>query len=129
MRPDLAREAIRPWPAARTRLMPQRGEIKGLLALMLLHERRRPRPGVRPPAAISCLLEQQDRALWDANQIAEGLALVETGAAVAGPARNPMRCRAAIAALHARAPSFWRYRLAADRGDFMRCCCGSARRR
>jgi len=51
MRPDLAREAIR-LGRLLDALVPQRGEIKGLLALMLLHDARR--PGVKPRAATSC---------------------------------------------------------------------------
>src|SRR3978361_840156 len=74
MRPDLAREAIR-LGRLLDALMPQRGEIKGLLALMLLHDARH--AGRETAGGDIVLLEQQDRALWDRCQIAEGLMLVQ----------------------------------------------------
>jgi RNA polymerase sigma-70 factor (ECF subfamily) len=102
MRPDLAREAIR-LARLLDGLMPQRSEIKGLLALMLLHDARR--AGRETAGGDIVLLEEQDRALWDATQIAEGLALVED--ALRGPGRpQSYAVQAAIAALHARAPSY-----------------------
>jgi RNA polymerase sigma-70 factor (ECF subfamily) len=102
MRPDLAREAIR-LGRLLDALMPQRGEVKGLLALMLLHDARR--AGRATAGGDIVLLEEQDRTLWDRAQIAEGLGLVE------GALRLPGRPEAyavqgAIAALHARAPSY-----------------------
>ena len=83
MRPDLAREAIR---LARLidALMPGRGEVKGLLALMLLHDSRR--AGRQTAGGDIVLLEEQDRSLWDAGQIAEGLRLVEEALRTARPA-------------------------------------------
>jgi RNA polymerase sigma-70 factor (ECF subfamily) len=102
MRPDLAREAIRLCRLL-DGLMPQRSEIKGLLALMLLHDARR--AGRETAGGDIVLLEQQDRTLWDGEQIAEGLALVED--ALRGPGRpDSYAVQAAIAALHARAPSY-----------------------
>jgi RNA polymerase sigma-70 factor (ECF subfamily) len=102
MRPDLAREAIRLCRLLDA-LMPQRSEIKGLLALMLLHDARR--AGRATAGGDIVLLEQQDRALWDRAQIAEGLALVQD--ALRGPGRaESYAVQAAIAALHARAPSY-----------------------
>jgi RNA polymerase sigma-70 factor (ECF subfamily) len=102
MRPDLAREAIRLCRLLDA-LMPQRSEIKGLLALMLLHDARR--AGRATAGGDIVLLEQQDRALWDAGQIAEGLALVED--ALRAPGRpESYAVQAAIAALHARASSY-----------------------
>src|SRR5882757_2096848 len=74
MRPDLAREAIR-LGRLLDALMPQRGEIKGLLALMLLHDARR--TSRQTAGGDIVLLEEQDRALWDRAQIAEGVRLVE----------------------------------------------------
>src|SRR3954470_21327505 len=74
MRPDLAREAIR-LARLLDALMPGRGEIKGLLALMLLHDSRR--AGRETAGGDIVLLEEQDRTLWDRGQIAEGLLLVE----------------------------------------------------
>jgi len=102
MRPDLAREAIRLARLIDT-LLPGRGEIKGLLALMLLHDSRR--AGRATDGGDIVLLEEQDRTLWDQGQIAEGLVLVEQ--ALQTPGRpQPYAVQAAIAALHARAPSY-----------------------
>ena len=56
-------------------LMPQRSEIKGLLALMLLHDARR--AGRATARGDIVLLEEQDRSSWDHAQIAEGIALVQ----------------------------------------------------
>jgi RNA polymerase sigma-70 factor (ECF subfamily) len=101
MRPDLAVEAIR-LARLLDRLMPGCGEIKGLLALMLLHDARR--AGRETAAGDIVLLEEQDRSLWDRAQIDEGVRLVEEALNV--PARpQPYVVQAAIAALHARAPS------------------------
>src|ERR1700688_3058483 len=102
MRPDLAREAIR---LARLidALMPGRGEIKGLLALMLLHDSRR--AGRETAGGDIVLLEKQDRTLWDFCQIAEGLKLVEESLRMPGRPQS-YAVQAAIAALHARAASY-----------------------
>jgi RNA polymerase sigma-70 factor (ECF subfamily) len=102
MRPDLAREAIRLCRLLDV-LMPQRGEIKGLLALMLLHDARR--AGRATAGGDIVLLEAQDRSLWDQRQIAEGLALVEDALRLPGRP-EAYAVQAAIAALHARAPSY-----------------------
>jgi RNA polymerase sigma-70 factor, ECF subfamily len=102
MRPDLAREAIR-LGRLLDALMPQRGEIKGLLALMLLHDARR--AGRQTAGGDIVLLEHQDRTLWDISQIAEGLALVEAALRLPGRPQS-YAVQAAVAALHARAPSF-----------------------
>jgi RNA polymerase sigma-70 factor (ECF subfamily) len=102
MRPDLAVEAIR-LGRLLDRLMPGRGEIKGLLALMLLHDARR--AGRETAAGDIVLLEEQDRALWDRAQIAEGLSLVEDALRVPGRPQS-YAVQAAIAALHARAPGW-----------------------
>jgi len=102
MRPDLAREAIR---LARLidALMPGRGEIKGLLALMLLHDSRR--AGRQTAGGDIVLLEEQDRSLWDFGQIAEGVRLVEEALRMPGRPQS-YAVQAAIAALHARAPNY-----------------------
>ena len=124
MRPDLAREAIR---LARLidALMPGRGEIKGLLALMLLHDARR--AGARDRG-------RRHRAAGGAGphavgprQIAEGLQLVEDALRMPGRPQS-YAVQAAIAALHARAPN---YKTPTGRRSpaSTRCCCGSARRR
>lgn len=101
MRPDLAREAIR---LARLLdvLVPGRREVKGLLALMLLHDARR--AGRETKGGDVVLLEEQDRTLWDRSQIGEGLRLVEEALQLPGPP-EPYAVQAAIAALHAQAPS------------------------
>ncbi|WP_441260481.1 RNA polymerase sigma factor [Bradyrhizobium sp. 521_C7_N1_3] len=102
MRPDLAAEAIR-LGRLLDRLMPDRSSIKGLLALMLLHDARR--AGRETPAGDIVLLEEQDRSLWDRAQIGAGLRLVDDALRVPGPPQA-YAVQAAIAALHARAPSF-----------------------
>lgn len=102
MRPDLAREAIR-LARLLDGLVPARGEIKGLLALMLLHDARR--AGRQTASGDIVLLEEQDRALWDFGQIAEGVGLVEE--VLRMPCRpQSYAVQAAIAALHAQAPSY-----------------------
>jgi len=102
MRPDLAREAIRLGRLLNA-LMPRRGEIMGLLALMLLHDARR--AGRETSAGDIVLLEEQDRSLWDQVQIAEGLQLVEESLRQPGRPQS-YAVQAAIAALHARAPNY-----------------------
>src|SRR6266700_2003640 len=81
MRPSLTREAIRLCRLLDA-LMPRRGEIKGLLALMLLHDARR--AGRETAGGDIVLLEEQDRALWDRAQISEGLRLVEDSLRIPG---------------------------------------------
>jgi RNA polymerase sigma-70 factor (ECF subfamily) len=75
-------------------------EAAGLLALMLLHESRR--PARTSPTGELVLLDDQDRSLWDRAQIAEGTALVER--ALAARRIGPYTLQAAIAAVHAEAP-------------------------
>jgi RNA polymerase sigma-70 factor (ECF subfamily) len=102
MRPDLAREAIRLCRLLDA-LMLDRSEIKGLLALLLLHDARR--AGRETAGGDIVLLEEQDRTLWDGKQIAEGLALVQR--ALREPGRpDSYAVQAAIAALHAQAPNY-----------------------
>ncbi|HET9181597.1 MAG TPA: RNA polymerase sigma factor [Candidatus Angelobacter sp.] len=76
-------------------------EILGLLALMLLQESRR--AARTSPAGELILLENQDRALWNREQIAEGVALVEK--ALNSRRFGPYTLQAAIAAVHAEAES------------------------
>jgi RNA polymerase sigma-70 factor, ECF subfamily len=102
MRPSLAREAIR-LGRLLDDLMPPRGETKGLLALMLLHDARR--TSRETAGGDIVLLEEQDRVLWDGCQIAEGLRLVEEALRMPGRPES-YAVQAAIAALHARAPSY-----------------------
>ncbi|MFE3774592.1 RNA polymerase sigma factor [Streptomyces sp. NPDC059122] len=101
LRPDLADEAIR---LARIlhRLLPREREVTGLLALLLFTDARRT---ARIDAAGSqVLLEDQNRALWDADLIAEGHRLVVP--ALTGPGVGPYAVQAAIAALHDEATDF-----------------------
>jgi RNA polymerase sigma-70 factor (ECF subfamily) len=98
-RSDLSGEAIR-LGRLLTELLPE-PEAIGLLALMLLHESRR-------QARVSAtgdivLLEDQDRSLWNRRHIAEGVALVDR--ALASRRFGPYTLQAAIAALHAEAPT------------------------
>jgi RNA polymerase sigma-70 factor, ECF subfamily len=102
MRPSLAREAIR-LGRLLDALMPQRGEIKGLLALMLLHDARR--TSRQTAGGDIVLLEEQDRGLWDREQIAEGSKLVEDALRMRGRPES-YAVQGAIAALHAQAPSY-----------------------
>ena len=101
-RPELCAEAIRLCRLL-DQLLPGEPEVAGLLALMLLHAARL--NGRSDGAGELLLLEEQDRTRWDRAAIAEGKALVER--ALAQPGRiGPYGVQAAIAALHAEAPSF-----------------------
>jgi RNA polymerase sigma-70 factor (ECF subfamily) len=102
MQPSLVREAIRLCRLLDA-LMPGRREIKGLLALMLLHDARR--AGRETAGGDIVLLEEQDRKLWDHAQIVEGLKLVEDALQLPGRPET-YAVQAAIAALHARAPNY-----------------------
>ncbi|MBT2374050.1 RNA polymerase sigma factor [Pseudomonas fluorescens] len=98
-REDLTREAIR-LGRLLMELLPE-PEVMGLLALMLLHESRRP---ARTSASGELvLLDEQDRSLWDVSLIAEGCALVEK--ALTTRRFGPYCLQAAIAAVHAEAQS------------------------
>ncbi len=112
VRHDLTAEAIRLARLLRE-LMPEDGEVAGLLALMLLTEARR---AARVSANGELVtLDEQDRGAWDASLVAEGHRLVRqrlaTGAA-AGPLPDPGRDqrRAHLG------PRCARHRLVADRG-------------
>ncbi|SIR37083.1 RNA polymerase, sigma subunit, ECF family [Pseudomonas sp. B10] len=98
-REDLTREAIR-LGRLLMELLPE-PEVMGLLALMLLHESRR--PARTSPSGELVLLDDQDRSLWDARLMAEGCALVER--ALSTRRFGPYCLQAAIAAVHAEAPS------------------------
>ena len=97
-RPDLSGEAIR-LGRLLLELLPE-PEVRGLVALMLLHESRR-LARTRPDGEL-VLLENQDRGLWNRGQIDEGLALVAE--ALASQRFGPYSLQAAIAAVHAEAP-------------------------
>jgi RNA polymerase sigma factor (sigma-70 family) len=100
VRAELTAEAIR---LARElhRLVPGDGEVAGLLALLLLTDARR--PARTAPDGSLVPLSEQDRTLWDAGAIAEGVTLV-TGALSSGPI-GPYQLQAAIAAVHDEAPT------------------------
>ena len=96
---ELTREAIR-LTRDLSRLRPDDSEIAGLLALMLLTEARR--PARCTPGGDLVDLADQDRARWNHELIAEGVALV-TGALARGPV-GAYQVQAAIAAVHDEAP-------------------------
>jgi RNA polymerase sigma-70 factor (ECF subfamily) len=98
-RHDLSAEAIR-LGRLLLQLLPE-PEVMGLLALMLLQDSRR--AARTSPAGEVVLLDEQDRSLWNRGQIAEGLALVEQ--ALSSRRFGPCTLQAAIAAVHAEAPS------------------------
>ncbi|EKM95246.1 ECF subfamily RNA polymerase sigma-70 factor [Stutzerimonas degradans] len=98
-RADLCREAIR-LGRLLLELLPE-AEVCGLLALMLLHDARR---AARTDATGELVrLDEQDRRLWDAAQIAEGVQLVQRALTSRYPGCYGLQ--AAIAAVHAEAPS------------------------
>ncbi len=100
-RDDLAQEAIRLARLLR-QLQPDQPETAGLLALMLLTDARR---AARTNAEGELIpLERQDRSLWNADQIAEGVKLLS--AALPEGAVGPYQLQAAIAAVHDEAPRF-----------------------
>ena len=95
----LSEEAIR-LGRVLNELLPAEAEVRGLLALMLLHDARR--IARRSPDGNLVLLEDQDRSLWNRAAIAEGFSLAES-ALRSGP--GPYSVQAAIAAVHASAAS------------------------
>jgi RNA polymerase sigma-70 factor, ECF subfamily len=98
VRQDLCAQAIR-LGLLLEQLLPERPEPMALVALMLLHDARR---AARVNAdGDLVLLEDQDRSLWDAQQISAGLVRVERALRLGGP--TVYGIQAAIAALHARA--------------------------
>jgi RNA polymerase sigma-70 factor (ECF subfamily) len=100
-RTDLAAEAIR-LGRALAELMPDEAEVHGLLALMLINDARR---DARFAEGEVVLLADQDRSLWDAEQIASGRAQLERGLALGG--RGPYVLQAALAALHVEDEQDW----------------------
>jgi RNA polymerase sigma-70 factor (ECF subfamily) len=81
------------------RLMPHEPEPRGLLALMLLHEARRP---TRTDDGVLVTLEHQDRSRWDRSLISEGTETLDQTLAMRRA--GPYQLQAAIAACHATAP-------------------------
>lgn len=106
IRRELCAEAIRMTRIlvgllAREPELPAEPEALGLLALMLLTDARR---AARVDAHGDLVtLEEQDRALWDSDEIAEGLTTLD--AALRMRRRGPYQIQAAISALHAQAPT------------------------
>ena len=100
-RGDLAAEAIR-LGRAMAELTPDESEVHGLLAMMLLLDARRE---ARFRDGEVVLLADQDRALWDKAQIADGRRVLERALALHG--RGPYVLQAAIASLHADDPRDW----------------------
>jgi RNA polymerase sigma-70 factor (ECF subfamily) len=100
-RGDLAGEALR-LGRSLAELMPDEPEVHGLLAMMLLHEARRP---ARFQDGDLVLLADQDSSLWDRERIAGGQAVLERALALHG--RGPYVVQAAIASLHTDEPRDW----------------------
>ena len=100
-RVDLAAEAIR-LGRALVELMPDESETLGLLALMLLNDARR---DARVSEGVLVPLDEQDRSLWDEQQILEGRKLL--GRAVARQSAGTYVIQAAIADLHLQRPRDW----------------------
>ena len=100
-RVDLAAEAIR-LGRALAELLPDEGEVLALLALMLLHDARR-EARLRDGEVV--LLDEQDRALWDEQQLSDGRHLLQRAMARGNP--GPYAVQAAIADLHLQQPRDW----------------------
>jgi hypothetical protein len=94
-RVELTTEAIRLTRQLRDRL-PYEGEVAGLLALMLLTDARRPARTSADGTLVP--LAEQDRSLWDAGAIAEGVTMITE--ALASAPIGPYQLQAAIAAVH-----------------------------
>jgi RNA polymerase sigma-70 factor (ECF subfamily) len=112
-RGEPAAEAIRLGHAL-AQLMPDEPEVHGLLALMLMNDARR---DARFADGAVVLLRDQDRSLWDLEQIAEGRAGLDRAMALGG--RGPYVLQAALAALHTDEPADWR-QIAALYGELAR---------
>jgi RNA polymerase sigma-70 factor, ECF subfamily len=100
-RGELAAEAIR-LGRALAELMPDEPEVHALLALMLLNDARRE---ARFADGDVVLLSDQDRSLWDADQMAEGRRALDRAMALGG--RGPYVLQAALASLHAEETQDW----------------------
>jgi RNA polymerase sigma-70 factor, ECF subfamily len=112
-RGELAGEAVR-LGRALAGLMPDEPEVHGLLALMLINDAR---SEARFADDTVVLLRDQDRALWDFEQIAEGRTILDRALALGG--RGPYVVQAAIASLHTDEPQDWP-QLAALYGELAR---------
>ena len=111
-RGDLAAEALR-LGRALADLMPDEPEVHGLLALMLINDARR---DARFADGTVVLLDDQDRSLWDFDQIEEGRSTLDRALALGG---GQYALQAAIAALHVDEPQDWA-RIAALYGELAR---------
>jgi RNA polymerase sigma-70 factor (ECF subfamily) len=98
IRADLCAEAVRLGRLV-VELLPGEAEAEGLLALMLLHDARRPSRTAADGTLVP--LEEQDRTAWDRALIEEGTRVLDGAVARGQP--GPYQLQAAIAALHARA--------------------------
>jgi RNA polymerase sigma-70 factor, ECF subfamily len=112
-RGELASEAIR-LGRALAELMPDEPEVHGLLALMLVNDARRE---ARFADGVVVLIQEQDRSLWNLDQITEGRAVLDRALALGG--RGPYVVQAAIASLHVDEPPDWP-QLAALYGELAR---------
>jgi RNA polymerase sigma-70 factor, ECF subfamily len=112
-RVDLAAEANR-LGRALAELMPDEPEVHALLALMLINDARR---DARFADGTVVLLRDQDRSLWNREQIEDGRAALDRALALGG--RGPYALQAAIAALHSEEPQDWP-QLAALYGELAR---------
>jgi RNA polymerase sigma-70 factor (ECF subfamily) len=100
-REELSAEAI--WLGrALVELLPDDPEVRGLLAIMLLHDSRRE---ARFQGGELVLLGDQDRSRWDTGEIADGRSELDRALALGG--RGPYVLQAAIASLHAETPCDW----------------------
>jgi RNA polymerase sigma-70 factor (ECF subfamily) len=112
-RNELASEAIR-LGRALAELMPDEPEVHGLLALMLVNDARRE---ARFADGVVVLIHEQDRSLWNVDQIAGGRAVLDRALALGG--RGPYVVQAAIESLHVDEPQDWP-QLAALYGELAR---------
>ena len=112
-RGDLAAEAIM-LGRALAELMPDEPEVHGLLALMQINDARR---DARVADGTAVLLRDQDRSLWDFDEIAAGRTALDGALALGG--RGPYVVQAAIASLHVDEPQDWP-QLAALYGELAR---------
>jgi RNA polymerase sigma-70 factor, ECF subfamily len=112
-RVDLAAEALRLGDAL-AELMPDEPEVRGLHALMMLHDARRE---ARFDSGELVLFADQDRSRWDAGQIARGRQTLDRAFALRG--RGPYVIQAAIASLHMSEPQDWA-QIAALYGELVR---------
>jgi RNA polymerase sigma-70 factor, ECF subfamily len=102
VRGELCGEAIR-LAAVLATLMPDEAEVHGLHALVLLQDARR--EARVSPAGELVLLDDQDRSLWDENEVAQGQRALERALPLRRP--GPYQLQAAIASLHYDEPLDW----------------------